>query len=40
MGNKTDVAPEKRHILVQCNNLFKAIFHIQKLRETTVRGIL
>ena len=26
MRNKTDVAPEKRHIVVQCNNLFKAIF--------------
>ena len=36
MGNKTDVAPKKRHIVVQCNN----IFYIQKPRETNVRGIL
>ena len=41
MGNKTNVAPEKRHIEVQCDNFFKkAFFLIHKPRETIVWGIL
>ena len=41
MENKTNIAPEKRHIVVQCNNFFKkTFFYIHKPRETNVRGIL